>query len=87
MTSIKVEVKVDSMHFQGSHRSLLHIQRWQFMGHLIIPKEGIENARVDPGGSQMKKMGREEAITRNRRTKRDLPEKATVRLREEGETR
>jgi hypothetical protein len=23
-----------------------------FQGHLIIPKEGIENARVDPGGSE-----------------------------------
>lgn len=23
-----------------------------FQGHLIIPKEGIENARVDPGGSK-----------------------------------
>lgn len=57
------------------------------VGHLIIPKEGIENARVDLGGSQMKKMGKEEAIIRNRQTKRDLPEKATVRLREEGGTR
>lgn len=79
------------MHWQRENFTCQHRRRCPrgllVVGHLIIPKEGIENARVDPGGSQMKKMGKGEAITRNRRTKRDLPEKATVRLREEGETR